>query len=182
MLRLDVVQLAFSGAAQDVEQEVALIQVSATSPHLVTGRQLHHFGASWRSSWRVNDWIHGRLDGAEHIVRMLLSPERLRRIRQQRHLDPDRIQDQSLRLRHRQPRLDPGDGLHRHTQRPGHRRRPHRGHRRHRKHGAATDRHPRRCHRPAPPRHQPGGDRPDLRRVRQPGGRHRSHPLRLARR
>jgi len=89
MLRLDVVQLAFSGAAQDVEQEVEMIQVSATSPHLVTGRQLHHFGASWRSSWRVNDWIHGRLDGAEHIVRILLSPERLRQLGSV--LDPERL-------------------------------------------------------------------------------------------
>ncbi|WP_326673401.1 patatin-like protein [Streptomyces canus] len=80
MLRLEVVQLAFSGATPEVEQEVELIQVSATSPTLVTGRQLHHFGAFWRSSWRVNDWIHGRLDGAEHIVRMLLSPERLRQL------------------------------------------------------------------------------------------------------
>ncbi|MFD4507045.1 patatin-like protein [Streptomyces sp. NPDC058457] len=80
LLRLEVVQLAFSGAAMEVEQEVELIQVSATSPDLVTGRQLHHFGAFWRTSWRVNDWIHGRLDGAEHIVRMLLAPDRLRQL------------------------------------------------------------------------------------------------------
>jgi len=80
MLRLEVVQLAFSGAAPDVEQEVELIQFSARKPALITGKQLHHFGAFWRSSWRVNDWIHGRLDGAAHIVRMLLSPERLRQL------------------------------------------------------------------------------------------------------
>ncbi|WP_406447009.1 patatin-like protein [Streptomyces sp. NBC_01613] len=80
MLRLEVVQLAFSGAAPDVEQEVELIQFSAKNPTLITGRQLHHFGAFWRSSWRVNDWIHGRLDGAAHIVRMLMSPERLRQL------------------------------------------------------------------------------------------------------
>jgi patatin-related protein len=80
MLRLEVVQLAFSGAAHDVEQEVELIQFSAAHPDLITGKQLHHFGAFWRSSWRVNDWIHGRLDGASHIVRMLLSPERLRQL------------------------------------------------------------------------------------------------------
>ncbi|WP_217560892.1 patatin-like protein [Streptomyces sp. GbtcB6] len=80
MLRLEVVQQAFSGVAHDVEQDVELVQFSAGSPSLVTGRQLHHFGAFWRSSWRVNDWIHGRMDGASQIVRTLLSPERLRQL------------------------------------------------------------------------------------------------------
>jgi patatin-related protein len=78
MLRLDVVQLAFSGASPDVEQEVELVQFSATDPHALTGVQLHHFGAFYRPSWRVNDWLHGRMDGAAHIVRTLLSVERLR--------------------------------------------------------------------------------------------------------
>ncbi|GAA2228396.1 hypothetical protein GCM10010430_05090 [Kitasatospora cystarginea] len=78
MLRLDVVQLAFAGASQEVEQEVELIQFSSTAPELLTGVQLHHFGAFYRPSWRVNDWLHGRMDGAVHIVRMLLSPDRLR--------------------------------------------------------------------------------------------------------
>ncbi|WP_197084868.1 patatin-like protein [Saccharothrix sp. ST-888] len=78
MLRLDVVQLAFSGASQDVEQEVELVQFSSMTPQLLTGKQLHHFGAFYRPSWRVNDWLHGRMDGSAHIVRMLLSPDRLR--------------------------------------------------------------------------------------------------------
>ncbi|MFB7668263.1 patatin-like protein [Kitasatospora sp. NPDC056138] len=78
MLRLDVVQLAFSGASQDVEQEVELVQFSSMMPQLLTGKQLHHFGAFYRPSWRVNDWLHGRMDGSAHIVRMLLSPDRLR--------------------------------------------------------------------------------------------------------
>jgi patatin-related protein len=78
MLRLDVVQLAFAGASQNVEQEVELVQFSATDPDALTGVQLHHFGGFYRSSWRINDWLHGRMDGAAHIVRMLLSTERLR--------------------------------------------------------------------------------------------------------
>jgi hypothetical protein len=78
MLRLDVVQLAFAGASQNVEQEVELIQFSATEPDALTGVQLHHFGGFYRSSWRINDWLHGRMDGAAHLVRMLLSTERLR--------------------------------------------------------------------------------------------------------
>jgi patatin-related protein len=79
MLRLDVVQLSFTGASPQVEQGVELIKVSSDAERL-TGIQLHHFGAFYRPSWRVNDWIQGRMDGAAQIVRMLLSPERLRQI------------------------------------------------------------------------------------------------------
>jgi hypothetical protein len=52
--------------------------VSGSDPAGITGMQLHHFGAFYRASWRVNDWIAGRLDGAKQIMRLLLSPERLR--------------------------------------------------------------------------------------------------------
>ena len=79
MLRLDVVQLSFTGASPQVEQGVELIKVSSDRERL-TGIQLHHFGAFYRSSWRINDWLQGRMDGATQIVRMLLSPERLRQI------------------------------------------------------------------------------------------------------
>jgi patatin-related protein len=78
MLRLDVVQLAYEGATQDVEQEVELVKFAARRPECITGLQVYHFGAFYRASWRVNDWIHGRMDGAAHVVRTLLSPERLR--------------------------------------------------------------------------------------------------------
>jgi patatin-related protein len=79
MLRLDVVQLSFTGASPQVEQGVELIQVSSERERL-TGIQLNHFGAFYRPSWRINDWLQGRMDGAAQIVRMLLSPERLRQI------------------------------------------------------------------------------------------------------
>jgi patatin-related protein len=78
MLRLDVVQLSFSGASHEVEQEVELVQVSSLQPERMTGFQLNHFGAFYRGSWRINDWLQGRMDGAVQIVRLLLSPERLR--------------------------------------------------------------------------------------------------------
>lgn len=80
MLRLDVVQLAFGGATGEVEQQVELVQVSCLDPGHLTGQQAHHFGAFYRPSWRMNDWLHGRVDGASHIVRILLSPERLRQL------------------------------------------------------------------------------------------------------
>ena len=78
MLKLDIVQLAFAGASQDVEQEVELVQLCARDPQTLTGVQLHHFGAFYRSSWRMNDWLRGRMDGAAHLVRTLMSVERLR--------------------------------------------------------------------------------------------------------
>jgi patatin-related protein len=80
MLLLDVVQLAFAGATEDVEQAVELVQVSSLSPNLLTGVQEYHFGAFYRPSWRVNDWLRGRLDAAEQLMRILLSPERLRQL------------------------------------------------------------------------------------------------------
>jgi patatin-related protein len=90
MLRLDVVQLAFAGATQEVEQAVELVQVSSTRPELLTGVQMHHFGAFYRAPWRVNDWLQGRIDGARQLVTILLSPERLR---QTGWTDPARLDE-----------------------------------------------------------------------------------------
>ncbi|MFG3577869.1 patatin-like protein [Micromonospora chersina] len=78
MLRLDVVQLAFTSASQEPEQEVELAKVSSLHPGRLTGIQLHHFGAFYRGSWRLNDWLHGRMDAVEQLIRILLAPERLR--------------------------------------------------------------------------------------------------------
>jgi predicted acylesterase/phospholipase RssA len=69
------------------DQPVELIQVSAdTATDLdsrkeatqkLTGLQLHHFGAFYKYSWRANDWMWGRLDGAGWLVHALLDPRRL---------------------------------------------------------------------------------------------------------
>jgi hypothetical protein len=90
MLELDVLQLAFAGATDDIEQEVELVEISAatknrdgTAPNLadkLTGVQVYHFGAFYRRSWRVNDWLQGRMDGIARLVEILLSPERLRQL------------------------------------------------------------------------------------------------------
>ena len=90
MLALDVVQLAFTGATDEVEQEVELVQISANAPapggrarapaDKLTGVQLHHFGAFYRKSWRVSDWMWGRLDAATRLAETLLDPERLRQL------------------------------------------------------------------------------------------------------
>jgi hypothetical protein len=76
MLRLDVVLVATSGALSNPEQEVELVQISCGNRNDVTGMQLHHFGAFYRKTWRVNDWIEGRMDGIRQVVRLLLDPAR----------------------------------------------------------------------------------------------------------
>ncbi|HEU0100845.1 MAG TPA: DUF3376 domain-containing protein, partial [Mycobacteriales bacterium] len=80
LLRLEVVQVAFSGTSQDAEQEVELVQVSSARPDLLTGIQEHHFGAFYRRSWRTSDWLRGRLDGCAQLVEVLLAPDRLRQL------------------------------------------------------------------------------------------------------
>lgn len=69
------------------DQALELIQMSsdtrtsldprALAAEKLTGLQLHHFGAFCKASWRANDWMWGRLDGAGWLVHMLLDPRRL---------------------------------------------------------------------------------------------------------
>ncbi|SDJ10649.1 patatin-related protein [Frankineae bacterium MT45] len=72
----------------ELEQPVEFIQVSAdtrtlldplrqTAARKLTGMQLHHFGAFYKESWRANDWMWGRFDGAGWLVHMLLDPRRI---------------------------------------------------------------------------------------------------------
>jgi predicted acylesterase/phospholipase RssA len=70
------------------DQPLELVQVSAdtatdldsrnAATQKLTGLQLHHFGAFYKYSWRANDWMWGRLDGAGWLVHVLLDPRRLR--------------------------------------------------------------------------------------------------------
>ena len=72
----------------DVDQPVELIQISSNTRSLLdlsrtdaaaklTGTQIHHFGAFYKASWRANDWMWGRLDGAGWLVHVLLDPRRI---------------------------------------------------------------------------------------------------------
>lgn len=83
LLEFWIVQLA-TGAAQGIEweQKIKLVQISGDIPNRVAPRfrtaadklagvQLAHFGAFYKQSWRVNDWMWGRLDGVDrmrHVV------------------------------------------------------------------------------------------------------------------
>lgn len=72
------------------DQALELIQMSSDTRTLLdhrtlaaeklTGLQLHHFGAFYKASWRANDWMWGRLDGAGWLVHMLLDPRRIRQL------------------------------------------------------------------------------------------------------
>jgi hypothetical protein len=46
----------------------------------LAGLALHRFGGFLKRSWRVNDWIWGRLDAATVLTRIVLAPERMLRI------------------------------------------------------------------------------------------------------
>lgn len=92
---LATTQRAMLPAEADIDQSVELVQVSAdtrsllapdwqTAQQKLTGMQFHHFGAFYKRSWRANDWMWGRLDGAGWLVHVLLDPRRVRWIAQAR--------------------------------------------------------------------------------------------------
>jgi patatin-related protein len=89
MLALEVVHYAF-GADTHRDQFMELFQFSANVPsafggpdrleHKLAGVQVAHFGAFYKRSWRINDWMFGRLDGSERLLHILLDPKRLARL------------------------------------------------------------------------------------------------------
>ena len=88
LFQLHVVTRAMLPTKVTVDQHVDLVQVSADTrsalthhslaSEKLTGLQLHHFGAFYKSAWRANDWMWGRLDGAGWLVHLLLDPLRLK--------------------------------------------------------------------------------------------------------
>jgi patatin-related protein len=92
---LATTQRAMLPAGADIEQSLELVQVSAdtrsllapdwkTAQDKLTGMQFHHFGAFYKRSWRANDWMWGRLDGAGWLVHVVLDPRRVQWIVQAR--------------------------------------------------------------------------------------------------
>ena len=90
--RLRAVDVLFALFAPEVtvEQPVELLQLNGYTPNAfggptaigekVTGTRTAHFAAFYKPSWRVNDWIWGRLDGAMRLAQVLLHPGRLRQL------------------------------------------------------------------------------------------------------
>jgi patatin-related protein len=91
LIGVAIVQYALSGGKPELEQPVELILISADTPNgldardrvrdKLAGIQLGHFGAFYKRSWRANDWMWGRLDGAYRLVQVVLGPARLRQRR-----------------------------------------------------------------------------------------------------
>jgi patatin-related protein len=88
LLAYETTQDALGGRGTIAEQELEFIEISARSrstfggpeepAQKLAGIQLAHFGAFYKSSWRANDWMWGRIDAVHRLVRILLDPERLR--------------------------------------------------------------------------------------------------------
>ncbi len=83
VLCLEVVEASFAGADPRPDQEVQLVQFTSTGPvdidvlgradphEKLAGIELAHFGAFLKGSWRANDWLWGRLDAAQRLLRLL---------------------------------------------------------------------------------------------------------------
>ncbi|CAN7595402.1 patatin-like protein [Caballeronia sp. LjRoot29] len=91
LLQIEVINFALNDRS-DLEDDslIELVQISGNgrSPlggmeaarDKLLGLQLAHFAAFYKKSWRANDWLYGRFDGSERLVKILLSPERLWRV------------------------------------------------------------------------------------------------------
>jgi predicted acylesterase/phospholipase RssA len=83
LLCVEVVEGSFAGADPRPDQEVRLVQFTATGScdidplartdpsAKLAGVELAHFGAFLKGSWRANDWLWGRLDAAQRLLRLL---------------------------------------------------------------------------------------------------------------
>ncbi len=88
LAELHAAERSTSPIGAESEQRLELIQASAdtrtlldparaTAGDKLTGLQLHHFAAFYKGTWRANDWLWGRLDGAGWLVHILLDPWRI---------------------------------------------------------------------------------------------------------
>ena len=83
LLSFEVIEATFAGTEPRPDQTIRLVQFTskgaATIDRLqrsapvdkLAGVELAHFGAFLKRSWRANDWMWGRVDAAERIVRLL---------------------------------------------------------------------------------------------------------------
>lgn len=90
LVRLDVVISCLTNAPETGSQQVVeLVQVSLQTENAFArrttrpgdklgGARLNRFAGFLKESWRINDWMWGRLDAATMLCRVLLDPERLR--------------------------------------------------------------------------------------------------------
>jgi patatin-related protein len=121
LVRLHIATRGLLAQPPSVDQRVDLVQVSADSRTLLdmkrrrswdklTGMQADYFGAFYKASWRANDWMWGRVDGAGWLVQCLLDPKRLRQLRDVVGRDAFRTQvrDAFKKIGWRQPGTEDG--------------------------------------------------------------------------
>jgi hypothetical protein len=83
LLCMEVIEATFAGTDPRPDQEIRLVQFTSkgaatidplqrTAPmDKLAGVELAHFGAFLKRSWRANDWMWGRVDAAERLLRLL---------------------------------------------------------------------------------------------------------------
>ncbi|HEY3766936.1 MAG TPA: patatin-like protein [Gaiellales bacterium] len=90
LLQVEVVTQSLPSSLARRIQPFGLVRLSADRPNLLgsalagrstpetklAGMRLQHFGGFLKQSWRQNDWIWGRLDGAATLVTLLLTEHR----------------------------------------------------------------------------------------------------------
>lgn len=104
LLALDVVQRSSGAELSGIDQEIELVLMSADADNSfdargraeqkLAGLQVGHFGSFYKRSWRANDWMWGRLDGADRLVRTMLDPRRIRRRLDEPGATPMAIRDE----------------------------------------------------------------------------------------
>jgi len=82
LLVLELLQSMVTDPQVRSPQQIEFVEISSATPNCfddrvtstskLTGVQLDHFGAFYLSSWRMNDWMWGRLDGSWRLVELLL--------------------------------------------------------------------------------------------------------------
>jgi predicted acylesterase/phospholipase RssA len=89
LVHVEIVQNAFSVGDPRVPLPFKFHFMSAGLPNALghyaddpdsklAGMKLGHFGGFIKHSWRANDWLWGRLDGVEHVLRALIDADQLR--------------------------------------------------------------------------------------------------------
>lgn len=116
LLRLEVAFGVFLVGDPELEQEVSLLHVTGNAPtsfagdlevgQKLAGVKLGHFGAFYKPSWRANDWIWGRLDGATKVVEAMLSPARLRQLGLDSNAAYQRVRELAVGTRHEDDHLE----------------------------------------------------------------------------
>ena len=96
MLALETIEVGAGTRVHRPNVDAELVQISGrlASPwggpsapeNKLTGMGLAHFAAFYKRSWRANDWIFGRLDGIDRVLRIALNPDRLQRLYGQRQV------------------------------------------------------------------------------------------------